>query len=244
MNSRDYRIRAVLYGTDGRYRTRDMTYCRQTLAARLKKLPGVEVAEWILDDLMKTMYWTAHNELATGPWCGFFSWKPYIIMREMMNVDDGDVIFYVDADVWWPDSWNMLTEFIGLAKERSIVLNRFSARNAQYTQRDTFILMGADFQRYWDSPHVIATMIAIERSNRTLRFVNDWLVASLSYDIVAGKPNEHGENFRDFIAHKREQSVLAILAERYDIALGPPGLQRFAQRACGARPPGYQGLSS
>lgn len=239
---RDYRIRAVCYATDGQRTagnpTRKMIECQNELVALFKGLPDVEVAAYKMEDLMKTMYWTAHGKVATGPHCGHYSWKPYIIMRELMNVDDGDIVWYMDVDRRWQPEVDVLAQFVGLAKEREIVLVHWGSNNAIWTQRASFILMGMDEEKYWKAPQLNAGIQAFERSNRTLRFVQDWLVASLSYDIVAQRKSEYKE-FEGFRAHRHDQSILSILAVKYDIEPVRTGI--FFPKQCGADPPGYGG---
>jgi len=240
--SRDYRIRAVCYATDGQVTagnpTRKMLKCQNELVALLRELPGVEVAAYTMDDLMKTMYWTAHKRVATGPHCGHYSWKPYIIMRELMNVNDGDVVWYMDADRRWQPDVDVLAQFVDVAKERGIVLVHWGSNNATWTQRATFVLMGMDEEGYWKAPHLNAGIQAFERSNRTLRFVQDWLMASLSYDIVANRKSGYKE-FEGFKAHRHDQSILSILAVNYDVE--PVHTDIFLSKQCGADPPGYGG---
>lgn len=237
---RDYRIRAVCYGTDGRYTTRNMMPCLRELEVLLRKLPGVEVAAYTMDDLMQTMYWTAHEGLATGPTCGHKSWKAYIVMHELMNVDEGDVVLYLDADMRWHPGVDILTRFADLAKERGIALRRWLCANSQYTQRDTFVNMGMDGPKYWESVHIIGGTLAFERNNRTLRFVDDWLVASLSYDIIAKKESTRGKELEGFKAHRREQSILSVLAAHYDVEPYQIDDVFVHKHQCGAEPAGYE----
>lgn len=242
--SRNYRIRAVCYATDGQVTagnpTRKMIKCQNELVALLGELPGVEVAAYTMGDLMKTMYWTAHEELATGPTCGHKSWKAYIVMRELMNVDEGDVVWYMDADMRWLPGVDVLARFVDLAKEQSIVLRKFGYTNKKFTRRDTFINMGMDAPKYWDAPHLRAGVLAFERNNRTLRFVHDWLVASLSYNVIAEKESVRGEELETFWVHRREQSILSILAVHYDVE--PYRINDvFVQKICSGEPTGYDG---
>jgi len=234
---RDYRIRAVCYGTDGRHTTRKMIPCLRELEALLRALPGVEVAAYTMDELMKTMYWTAHGRVAMGPHCGHYSWKPYIIMRELMNVDDGDVVWYMDADRRWRKGVDVLTQFVDLAKERGIVLVCYGDDNATWTQRATFVHMGMDEEKYWRAPHLNAGIQVFERSNLTLRFVQDWLMASLSYDVIANRKSKYKE-FEEFREHRHDQSILSILAAHYDIEPHKTG-DVFFGKVCAADPPGY-----
>jgi len=239
---RDYRIRAVCYGTDGQVTagnpTRKMIPCLRELEALLRALPGVEVAAYTMDKLKKTMYWTAHNKLATGPTCGHLSWKPYIIMRELMDVDDCDVVWYLDADVRWHPGVDILARFVDLAKDRGIALRNFGCTNAHFARREMFVLMGMDEPRYREAPHLTGAMMAFERSNRTLQFVQDWLVASLSYDVIAKKIGQEHKESDVFLAH-RTQSVLSILAVHYDIE--PYQIDGvFFSKGCSGDPPGYE----
>ncbi len=240
MSPRDYRIRAVCYGTDGRHTTRKMVPCLRELEALLQKLPGVEVAAWTMDKLMQTMYWTAHKKLATGPTCGHKSWKAYIVMRELLNVDEGDVVLYLDADIRWRPGVDLLARFVDVAKERGIVLRRSRFKNREFTQRDTFVCMGMNEEKYWKAPQVFGGMLAFERGNRALRFVHDWLVASLSYDVITAKKSTRGKEFPTFCAHRREQSILSTLAVHYDVELYQADDVFVHKNRCGAEPPGYE----
>jgi hypothetical protein len=85
---------------------------------------------------------------------GYWLWKPYFIYETLKKINDGDIIFYVDAGNIFINNPTFLYE--KLKENNGIILfdNRDGVKNGEAAQnfisckRDSFVLMGCDSDEY------------------------------------------------------------------------------------------------
>lgn len=72
---------------------------------------------------------------------GFWLWKPYIILKTLHSVKDGDYVMYADAGSYYVADVDPLTRLMEKEKQ-DILLFRLKYFERTWTKRDTFILSG------------------------------------------------------------------------------------------------------
>ena len=111
---------------------------------------------------------------------GYFLWKPYIIYETLKKINDGDIIFYVDAGNIFINNPNFLYE--KLEENNGIILfdnrdgmnNGESAQNFISCKKDSFILMGCDTDKYIFGKHLNASYQIYQKNDFSLLFVSDY----------------------------------------------------------------------
>jgi|APGre2960657404_1045060.scaffolds.fasta_scaffold19714_4 hypothetical protein len=165
------------------------------------------------------------NILEQGRGAGYWLWKPYFIHKVLLDSNDGDVIFYVDAGNIFINDPSLLYE--KLSENNDIILfdNRDGMAdgepppNKDWTKKDTFILMGLDDSKYTDGPHVNASYQIYKKSPKTISFVKELLEWSQNENILTDISNITGNNYPSFKDHRHDQSVLSLMALKYNINL-------------------------
>lgn len=149
---------------------------------------------------------------------GYWLWKPYIIKDRLEKMDFGDILFYCDVDVTINKS---ITPLFDLCNKKDILLfKNGNKKNGNWTKRDCFILMGADCERYYESPQVEAGIIFLKKTIRNINLVNEWIKFASDERILTDLSNQLGkENLPSFKEHRHDQSILGILACMNDIEL-------------------------
>jgi hypothetical protein len=154
---------------------------------------------------------------------GYFLWKPYIIYETLKKINDGDIIFYVDAGNIFINNPNFLYE--KLEENNGIILfdnrdgmnNGESAQNFISCKKDSFILMGCDTDKYIFGKHLNASYQIYQKNDFSLLFVSEFLKFSQIMDIIVDTPNKFGDNYPGYYYHRYDQSVLSLLAIKHDI---------------------------
>ena len=184
------------------------------------------------NDISEDIYAKHNNILSQPRGFGYWWWKSFFIKKCLDSMDDGDVLFYIDSS-------NLIlknsSEFI-LESDPDIKLfeNKDSNpcnevwKNNQWTKRDCFTLMNCDSEKYWYGKQVNASYQIYRKSDLTTAFINDFFNYSCNEKIITDSPNITGDNFENFSDHRHDQSILSLLAIKYDICLYPdPSLDQM-----------------
>jgi hypothetical protein len=149
---------------------------------------------------------------------GYWLWKPYIIKERLEKMKDGDLLLYCDVDIICT---NELTPLFNLCKQNKILLFRNGLKqNKEWTKRDCFILMNADSEEYYNAFQVNAAIILLEKSPKSVKFVDEWIKYAQDIRILTDKENSMGLNNLDtYIEHRHDQSILSILSKKHNIDL-------------------------
>lgn len=149
---------------------------------------------------------------------GFWLWKPYIIFNALKKVKENDVVVYIDAGVQIIQN---LSPIIQICKdiEPILLFENATLKNSSWTKRDSFILMDLDNPHAYSSLQCDASICLFRKCEKSLSFVEEWLRYCTNENILTDKPNEFGDNLPDFIDHRMDQSVLSLLAFKYNIHL-------------------------
>jgi hypothetical protein len=171
-------------------------------------------------DICNTEFFVNNSQiLSQERGVGYWLWKPYIILQSLAQLNHDDILIYSDCGI---EIINQLDPLISLCAEREPIL-LFGNRNfinSWYTKRDCFILMNCDFERYWYSLQCDAAFMVFRKSDFTMTFLTEWMEYCLQQHIITDSPNIFGkENLPGFIDHRHDQSVISILAEKYNINL-------------------------
>lgn len=147
---------------------------------------------------------------------GYWVWKPYVILMAMDEISKGDILFYVDAGVEVIGDVNLLAELC--VKNDGILLFNAVNKNKHWTKRDCFKGMGADWYRFWEAPQAMGGYQVYQKSDKALDFIKEYLRYVQVKHFVDDSPSVTA-NLDGFIEHRHDQSILSILAIKYNIKL-------------------------
>lgn len=148
---------------------------------------------------------------------GYWIWKPFIILEMMKELEEGDIVLYSDAAV---EVISDLTDIFNLASEKKRILFQIGGGhlNKTFTKRDTFVLMGLDEKKYWDSVMITASYHLWEKNEENISFLKQYQLYLRDPRIVTDDPNMCGiPNILGFRDHRHDQSVLSLMAVRDNI---------------------------
>jgi hypothetical protein len=154
---------------------------------------------------------------------GYWLWKSYFLHKTLTEINDGDVVFYVDAGNIFLQNPNFLYE--KLEENNGVILfdNRDGMRNGESAQnfisckKDSFVLMGCDTEEYIYGKHLNASYQIYQKNQFTLDFLSEYLSFSQNIEIITDTPNKHGENYEGYYDHRHDQSILSLLAIKHKI---------------------------
>jgi hypothetical protein len=171
-------------------------------------------------EIMGTEFFQKNKKILEQPkGLGYWLWKPFIIFEVLNKISDGDVVVYSDCGIEIVDRLDSLIEICS-EKQPVMLFSNGDLVNAQWTRRDCFILMNADSKKYWFSLQCDAAFALFRKSPESIAFVKEWLFYCSDERIISDLPNSCGKrNLPGFLEHRRDQSVLSILAKKHKIEL-------------------------
>lgn len=147
---------------------------------------------------------------------GWFAWKPLIILDALSRVNNGDVVFYTDADTYPIKDFSIVFE---IAQRDGIML--FSAaglKHRQWCKRDCFIVMGQDTPEYnsMDVQAGVARFMAFQKGHyRNTQFLYEWLTYCVNPLATTFQPSVLAPEYPELREHRTEQAIMTCLAHKY-----------------------------
>jgi len=154
---------------------------------------------------------------------GYWLWKPYFIQKVLESVNDGDIVFYVDAgnillyDPSFLYQYFKLNNGIILFDNRDGMTNGESAKNYISCKKDSFVLMNCDTEKYVFGTHLNASYQIYQKNQNSLEFVDEYLTFCMNEQIITDSPNVFGDNYPGYYDHRHDQSVLSILTIKRNV---------------------------
>jgi len=174
-----------------------------------------KVIEFTDSDIDKNFFFSNEKILSDKRGNGLWLWKPYFVLKALMQVDYGDVVFYCDAGSFFIRNIKNIINTMG---KSDIWISELPLLEKQFTKMDTFILMECMTDNYLETNQIQAGFIAVRKSENSLKFVEEWLNYCSQYEIISASENKLGvNNDISFVAHREDQSVLSLVSKKFKI---------------------------
>ena len=154
---------------------------------------------------------------------GYWIWKPYILLNQLMYMDNGDYLFYTDAGSRiLPHRKDKLSEYLHKLNHQPILIN--GEGNAEggggggYTQQK-FVKLSLlkefnleNNKEFLNSSHSESGMIAIHKCKESIDIIKLWLelITKNNY-LLTNDDLGNDKQLDGFIEHRHDQSILNIL---------------------------------
>ena len=186
----------------------------QRFLTRQAKESNVNHIEYSDIDLIESELYKEYPEwMSADNNYGWFTWKPYFILKTMEDLQEGDTVFFLDTlDIFHPDIFEFVDEVMG---DDPCLLPLGGSRNADMTKKDCFVYMDCDEEDYWESKQLEAGFNfwkVCEESKKVLREWLGWcLDQRVNGDMTAFSNLKEDEGFQ---ACRHDQSILTNMAVR------------------------------
>ncbi len=145
---------------------------------------------------------------------GYWLWKPYIIKKTLERMEEGDILFYMDAGSYFIHS---MEPIIDLFNTTSVMcFNIIGHLEKKWTKRDCFIKLNADNPKYYNSIHRLGGFHLWKKNNISKKLVNDWLIYAQDPHIITDAPSIN-PNYPEFIENRHDQSIFSLLTKKYNL---------------------------
>lgn len=199
------------------YGTKNFDESRKTHIATAKKHGIDEIYKYTEKDLYKTDYYKQNKQtLKSKRGAGYCLWNPYFILEILKKLEPGSILLYCDCGV---EIIGDLNPLFNLSIENDIALFKVHGYlNKYWTKRDTFVLMGPQNKLYEDSEQVAGGYQLFKVGPKSIDFVKEWLDYCCELQILTDrKSNSVVSEIAGFRQHRHDQSVLSLLAVKYQL---------------------------
>jgi hypothetical protein len=212
------RVKLITFGAGGKGIGKALT--------RLKKQSGSfnlidEFQAYTDEDLGEDYYGKFQPLLRENPLgFGLWSWKPYLIFRELISMQEGDVLIYLDAGVELNKrGQSIFTHYLDFVARNDVLLFSLDHQQRHWTKDNEFIYPA---NREYFRNQVVAGVLMFRVSDLALKTVREWKRLSEidSGELIKNPKVTHPQkpNFRE---HRHDQSLLSKVAYNLDLKTIP-----------------------
>lgn len=170
------------------------------------------------DDIDAVFYEKNSKILDSKKGAGYWLWKPYLILKAMEKINDGDIIFYLDlGDHLHTNIYDIVNKITIDNSGFFLVSGNFINKN--WTKYDCFNLMDCTGEKYMETNQLEAGCCAFRKSDDVISFLKEWLFFCSNYQIISDDPSDKNDHHLN--EHRYDQSILTNLKIKYGIKSVP-----------------------
>lgn len=181
-----------------------------------------EVVSYTDEDLKSTKdFWANHGDfISNNPrMYGYGIWKPYLVLKELEGLDDGDTLFYADSgcefDFDCENPKEAYDNIVPHLKDHKII-GTLCNWDKNMNKMDLINHLDMSLHPGLMTEQIQATTFLIEKCDRTMLFVKDWYDTCCHYHLINDSPSVSA-NRDDYDEHRHEQSVFSLLLKKHNL---------------------------
>jgi len=163
-------------------------------------------------------YWDQHskfiNENKKG--YGYWLWKPFVILKTMETMNDGDILLYLDCGCELScDRKNNLLKYIDIVKTDKIIGTK-TCIERDWNKMDLIEKLNMNKPEYLNTNQRQGGTNLFLVCEETRNLVNEWYKLGCEYHNIDDSPSII-RNLNSFREHRHDQSIFSLLTKKYNI---------------------------
>lgn len=147
---------------------------------------------------------------------GYWIWKPYLVKKTLQELNDNDILVYVDSgSVLNQSGLERLKEYFDIIDKSKYGILSFQLPYLEknWTKNDIFKHFNSD-QSIKDAWQLMATAFIIKKCPHSCDLVNKWYENMHNYKLIDDSPSET-KNSQNFMENRHDQSIFSVLRNTY-----------------------------
>lgn len=168
-------------------------------------------------------FWSKHgtfiekNQKGSGYWI----WKPYIILKTLSQMRDGDILIYCDAGCEIDKKNKSLIEQLFEQTDKDLIVGSYVGQEwgceKCWCKKDLVKYVNIDENDpIMCTQQHQATAICFKKCEKVLKLVEEWYSIACEYHLLDDTPSVN-ENYTCFREHRHDQSIFSLLTKKYKI---------------------------
>jgi len=152
---------------------------------------------------------------------GYWIWKPYLIDRELKQMEEGDILVYLDSGcIINATGKEMYNEYLRILNEGESIIC-FEHENCfakQYNKADflkSFDLL--EDEMFLESRQLMAGILLVKKCNTSVRLIQEWKDFMHNNTALIDDTPSKIEEKTSFKEHRHDQSVFSALCYKHGI---------------------------
>jgi hypothetical protein len=171
------------------------------------------------DLLNDTDFWMKHKQFISSHSRGFgyWIWKPYLIYKKLMEIDEGDILLYLDSGCELnPQGKPRFLELVEKTINKLIIGTTSSSDDVYYTKMDLVKYMQMESHSSLKKNHMQACALMMLNCSEIKNLFNEYYDLCNNYNLIDDSPSIIN-NHNGFIEHRHDQSVFNLLVKKYNL---------------------------
>lgn len=124
---------------------------------------------------------------------GFYRWKPYIILKALEGMTNGDIVFYRDCNVAKYPNYlvgsRCIRESVGFVLQQNqidiyVPIEKHDFKMRHYIKKEVFDAFNIDIEKHKDDLLLNASMMVVRKSAYSVSFITKWLNMCMVDDLI------------------------------------------------------------
>ena len=165
-------------------------------------------------------FWDKHKDFIENNkrGYGYYLWKPYLILKTLEKMNDGDILLYLDAGCEMNSSYkkNLLNLF-KIVQQKKIIGNHSMSDDIRYTKADLTHFLSMNNDPKLKDRHMQAGVVMMTKCDMIVRLYKEcYEIGSNNYHFIDDSPSKI-HNDPKFIEHRHDQSIFNLLVKKYNL---------------------------
>jgi hypothetical protein len=168
------------------------------------------IIEYSFDDVDCVFKERNNKILAHQKGAGYWIWKPYVILKALMTLNNDDILVYCDSTCAFVSS---IRPYINVLKGSFMMFELAGHVETTFTKSDVFKRLNCLEKKEITSTSQLNASHSIWKNNKdSINFLKEWLALCEDYQLITDEPSVE-PNFSDFHDHRHDQSIMSCLAK-------------------------------
>ena len=163
-------------------------------------------------------FWSHHKEFIANNsrGYGYWLWKPFVIQQVMNTMQNGEVLFYCDADFILRKDRNFLEKLKKDVKNNKIITSSTGEKEKSWNKKDTINRVGVTINE--EDMQVQAGTLLIYVCDETRNLIDEWysICCERDYHYIDDSASIE-PNYVSFKEHRHDQSIFSLLLKKHNI---------------------------
>lgn len=176
-----------------------------------------------LDDHFKEKnQYILNNKRGSGYWL----WKPYIILKKLLEIDENDILCYNDSKFIWLKDVREFEKDILVDKNIGGYSNKPNGGThieKHLSKFDAYALMNVKLghikENFSNTLQVWAGLLLLRKIFNSIRFIGEWLTYGQDDRIITDSKSIFGPENKEFNENRHDQTVLSLLFKKWGIPM-------------------------
>lgn len=171
------------------------------------------------DLITDTEFWDKHGDFISrnNRGFGYWIWKPYLIHKKLTEIDDDDILLYLDCGCELNiHGKKRLLELVDITVEKLIIGTETYSNDVHWTKRDLANHMMMDSHPTLIQNHMQAGAIMMLKCKKIVDLYNEFYTICCNHTLIDDTPSVIS-NHSGFIEHRHDQSVFNLLVKKYNL---------------------------